>query len=63
MKLAWTDEKTSIRKQTLETVTELVRIFILEAIHRAKDVAEASDDDTIDVKHLERIIIQLFLDF
>lgn len=57
---------TAANKDALQLSAELMRIFTVEAVHRAVD--EANKDpgggtQTLQVEHLEKILPQLMLDF
>jgi hypothetical protein len=42
---------------------ELLRIFALEALHRARQRADDLGDAAVEMTHLEQILPQLLLDF
>ncbi|KAI7744608.1 hypothetical protein M8C21_005713, partial [Ambrosia artemisiifolia] len=43
--------------------SELLRLFVTEAVQRAATIAEAEGGTKIEATHLERILPQLLLDF
>ncbi|CAN4085936.1 unnamed protein product [Withania somnifera] len=47
----------------LKLSSELLRVFVAEAIQRAATIAEAEGSIKIEATHLERILPQLLLDF
>uniref|UniRef100_A0A3Q7FRS4 Centromere protein X n=2 Tax=Solanum TaxID=4107 RepID=A0A3Q7FRS4_SOLLC len=47
----------------LKLSSELLRVFVAEAIQRAATIAEAEGSVKIEATHLERILPQLLLDF
>ncbi|KAJ7956130.1 Centromere protein X [Quillaja saponaria] len=54
---------TSANANALKLTSELLRLFITEAVQRAATIAEAEGVDKIQATHLERILPQLLLDF
>ena len=53
-------------KDAIQLSTELLRIFTVEAVHRAVDEANkdaGGGSQTLQVEHLEKILPQLMLDF
>ncbi|EOY22304.1 Centromere protein X isoform 3 [Theobroma cacao] len=48
---------------SLKLSSELLRIFITEAVQRAATIAEAEGGTEIEATHVERILPQLLLDF
>ncbi|KAJ1660783.1 hypothetical protein IWQ61_000318 [Dispira simplex] len=56
----------SVRPDALNLVTEYMRLFTIEAIHRAVYEGQKKGvvpTNTIDIEHLEKILPQLMLDF
>ncbi|XP_027125194.1 protein MHF2 homolog isoform X1 [Coffea eugenioides] len=49
--------------KALKLSSELLRLFVTEAVQRAAMIAEAEGASTIEATHLERILPQLLLDF
>ncbi|RVW69669.1 Protein MHF2-like [Vitis vinifera] len=47
----------------LKLSSELLRVFVIEAVERAATIAEAEGVNKIEATHLERILPQLLLDF
>ncbi|KAI7902369.1 centromere protein X [Cokeromyces recurvatus] len=70
-KAAYKSDNAKANKEAIILACEFLRLFTVEAIHRASDeqdimnttttVNEASN--TLEVEHLERILPQLLLDF
>ncbi|GAB2269743.1 FANCM-MHF complex subunit Mhf2 [Dionaea muscipula] len=54
---------TSANANALKLSSELLRLFVTEAIQRAAIIAEAEGLTKIEATHLERILPQLLLDF
>ncbi|XP_043723663.1 protein MHF2 homolog [Telopea speciosissima] len=54
---------TTANANALKLSSELLRLFITEAVQRAASIAEAEGVDKIETTHLERILPQLLLDF
>mmetsp|Transcript_7261 Transcript_7261/g.8800 ORF Transcript_7261/g.8800 Transcript_7261/m.8800 type:complete len:86 (+) Transcript_7261:81-338(+) len=65
------EEKQVSKDDTLKVAGELLRIFVVEALHRSTKVAEKSiepgelgcDDIIVEPEHLEKVVVQLLLDF
>ncbi|WMV21304.1 hypothetical protein MTR67_014689 [Solanum verrucosum] len=53
----------STNANALKLSSELLRVFVAEAIQRAATIAEAEGSVKIEATHLERILPQLLLDF
>ncbi|KAI9290301.1 centromere protein X [Umbelopsis sp. AD052] len=65
-KAQWKDSGTKANKDAIQLSTELLRIFTVEAVHRAVDEANkdaGGGSQTLQVEHLEKILPQLMLDF
>ncbi|KAK7265609.1 hypothetical protein RJT34_33231 [Clitoria ternatea] len=54
---------TSVNANALKLTSELLRMFVTEAIQRAAAIAEAEGASQIEPTHLEIILPQLLLDF
>ncbi|XP_042502060.1 protein MHF2 homolog [Macadamia integrifolia] len=54
---------TTANANALKLSSELLRLFITEAVQRAATIAEAEGVCKIETNHLERILPQLLLDF
>ncbi|RUS24031.1 hypothetical protein BC938DRAFT_474229 [Jimgerdemannia flammicorona] len=53
-------------KDSLQLSAEFIRLFTIEAIHRAADAAQSdpsSSGRTLEAEHLEKVVAQLLLDF
>ncbi|RZC10931.1 Protein MHF2-like isoform B [Glycine soja] len=57
------NRSTSANANALKLTSELLRIFITEAVQRAATIAEAEGASQIEPTHLEIILPQLLLDF
>ncbi|KAL1915577.1 uncharacterized protein VTP21DRAFT_6701 [Calcarisporiella thermophila] len=71
-KSAWKEPGTKINKEALQLSAEYLRLFALEAIHRSAEVARyrvpSSQEGNVtggkvEVEHLEKVGLQLVLDF
>ncbi|CAM0136300.1 hypothetical protein VKS41_006895 [Umbelopsis sp. WA50703] len=65
-KTQWKETGTKANKDALVLSTELMRIFTVEAVHRAVDEANkdaGGGSQTLQVEHLEKVLPQLMLDF
>ncbi|EOY22303.1 Centromere protein X isoform 2, partial [Theobroma cacao] len=60
---AGTSKKNRPTSNSLKLSSELLRIFITEAVQRAATIAEAEGGTEIEATHVERILPQLLLDF
>ena len=47
----------------LSLTTEMLRIYTLEAAHRAAAQAKAEGGSEVEVEHIQKILPQLLLDF
>ena len=58
-------EKMNVKMDADSTLMsgEYLRLFVAEAINRAKQEAETAGDSTIEPHHIEMILPQLLLDF
>ncbi|XP_027333523.1 protein MHF2 homolog isoform X1 [Abrus precatorius] len=54
---------TSANANAVRLTSELLRVFITEAVQRAAAIAEAEGANQIEASHLEIILPQLLLDF
>ncbi|KAF1315207.1 Centromere protein x, partial [Globisporangium splendens] len=54
---------TKISQDALKLSSELLRLFVIEAFHRAQMEAMVDDSPTIEPHHVEQILAQLLLDF
>ncbi|KAG2206193.1 hypothetical protein INT46_002969, partial [Mucor plumbeus] len=72
-KNSFKNENSKVNKEALQLSCEFLRLFTLEAIHRASkeqdDMSRLDEQDgprsrkKLEVEHLERILPQLLLDF
>ncbi|KAK6187181.1 hypothetical protein SNE40_005262 [Patella caerulea] len=56
------DDKTKINTDAVKLVTEVSRIFVLEAATRAAIQAKKDMSDEVMIDHFEKILPQLLLD-
>ncbi|KAI3897133.1 hypothetical protein MKX03_025995 [Papaver bracteatum] len=54
---------TTANANALKTSSELLRLFVAEAVQRAATISDAEGASKIETTHLERILPQLLLDF
>lgn len=52
-----------IHPDALKLSAEYLRLFVLEALHRAQMEAMVDDSATVEPHHLEQVLAQLLLDF
>lgn len=50
-------------KDALALSSDLLTLFVVEAVNRAAQVAKTEDSGTIEFSHIEKILPQLLLDF
>ena len=62
-KLEFTSEKTKYSNDALTMTTEMMRIYVLEAAHRAADQAKSEGSEVVELEHLEKVLPQFLLDF
>ncbi|GAB9471591.1 Centromere protein x [Globisporangium polare] len=61
--LAAAGRVTKISQDALKLSSEFMRLFVVEAFHRAQMEAMVDDSPTIEPHHVEQILAQLLLDF
>lgn len=61
--LAAAGRVTKISQDALKLSSEFMRLFVIEAFHRAQMEAMVDDSPTIEPYHVEQILAQLLLDF
>lgn len=52
-----------IQQDTLRMSAEFLKLFLIEALHRAQMEAMMEDAATVEPHHIEQILAQLLLDF
>ena len=62
-RLHFNNEKTKYTPDALTMTTEMMKIYVLEAAHRAAFQAKTEGKREVEVEHLEKILPQLLLDF
>ena len=62
-KLNFKNEKTKFNNESLLLTTEMLRVYVLEAAHRAAYQAKSEGSESVQLEHLEKILPQLLLDF
>jgi len=58
-----TQDVTKIQSDALVLSSELLRLFLLEALYRAQEEAMIDDSPDVQPHHIEQILVQLMLDF
>lgn len=59
----WESQRTRITPEAAALTSELIRVFAFEAVARAASQAQLDGDATVEPAHVERILVQLMLDF
>jgi len=62
-RLVWKESSTRISGDALKASAELLRLFVKEAHLRAARVANSEGATSIEPLHLEKVMVQLLLDF
>ena len=62
-KISFKSEKTKFNNESLLLTTEMLRVYVLEAAHRAAYQAKSEGSDSVNLEHLEKVLPQLLLDF
>uniref|UniRef100_V9LEN1 Centromere protein X n=1 Tax=Callorhinchus milii TaxID=7868 RepID=V9LEN1_CALMI len=57
------DPKTKINSDAVIIMSEMLKIFVVEAAVRACKQATTEDLECVDIEHFEKILPQLLLDF
>ncbi|KAK5647459.1 hypothetical protein RI129_002351 [Pyrocoelia pectoralis] len=63
LRLSYKDTKTKITEEALELVKEVTRVMVVEAAMRAAKQAFSENKTTVNVNHVESMILQMMLDF
>ncbi|XP_030061039.1 centromere protein X isoform X2 [Microcaecilia unicolor] len=61
--LHFKDERIKVSADALQLMTEMLKVFVQEAVARAARQAKSEDLPTVDLEHLEKVLPQLLLDF
>ena len=61
--LKYKDTKTKITEEAVELVKEITRVMVVEAAIRAAKQAFSESKQTVDVNHVETMLLQMMLDF
>ncbi|PRP74928.1 centromere protein X-like [Planoprotostelium fungivorum] len=59
----WREGSTRISKEALIVATDYVQIFVQECLRRAHEIASVEGSQRIETAHLEKVAIQMLLDF
>jgi len=62
-KLEFVSERTKYSNDALNMTTEMLKIYVLEAAHRAASQAKSEGSELVELEHLEKILPQFLLDF
>ncbi|KAK5647571.1 hypothetical protein RI129_002463 [Pyrocoelia pectoralis] len=63
LRLSYKDTKTKITEEALELVKEVTRVMVVEAAMRAAKQTFSENKTTVNVNHVESMILQMMLDF
>lgn len=64
VKLGFVDkDKTKISSDAVKLTSEVIKIYILEALERAAQQAKRQDESEVAAEHFEKILPQFLLDF
>ncbi|XP_036446054.1 centromere protein X [Colossoma macropomum] len=61
--LFFKDDKTKASNDAASLMTEMLKIFVIEAAQRTMKQAENEDSTGVDLEHVEKVLPQLLLDF
>jgi len=62
-KLSFSQDKTKYNSEALSMTSEMIRVYVLEAAHRAAARAKSDGSGRVEAEHLEKILPQFLLDF
>jgi len=62
-KLSFSQDKTKYNSEALSITSEMIRVYVLEAAHRAAARAKSDGSGSVEAEHLEKILPQFLLDF
>ena len=62
-KMTFQADKTKYNPDSLLLTTEMLRVYVLEAAHRAAHQAKSEGADTVQLEHLEKVLPQFLMDF
>jgi len=62
-KIHFQSDKTKYNNDSLLLTTEMLRIYVLEAAHRAAHQAKSEGAQTVQLEHLEKVLPQFLMDF
>ena len=62
-KTQFKNEKTKFAGDALIMTTEMMRIYVIEAAHRAAYQTKSEGSQTVQLEHIEKILPQFLLDF
>ena len=63
VKSHFTDPKTKISSEASELIPKVIELFVKEGLHRALKEAKAEQLEVVELRHLEKILPTLLLDF
>ena len=62
-KLSFQSSKTKYNPDSLLATTEMLKVYVLEAAHRAAYQANSEGAKVVQLEHLEKILPQFLMDF
>ena len=62
-KLHFTSERTKYNSDALLMTTDMIRLYVLEAAHRAAHQAKSEGAANVELEHVEKILPHFLLDF
>ena len=61
--MVFTNEKTKYGNDARTMSTEMMRIYVLEAAHRAAAQAKSEGSQVVELEQMEKVLPQLLIDF
>lgn len=62
-KMSFQNSKTKYSPDSLLLTTEMLKVYVLEAAHRAACQANSEGAEVVQLEHLEKILPQFLMDF
>ena len=62
-KLSFQNSKTKYSPDSLQLTTEMLKVYVVEAAHRAAYQANSEGAAVVQLEHLEKILPQFLMDF
>ena len=63
VKSHFTDPKTKLSPEAAHLIPKIVELFVKEAVHRSLKEAQSEQTELVDLRHLEKILPTLLMDF